>query len=260
VVVIASGAFVRPEVVGAPLHQIRAELGLPADPDMTMLHRYLVLNPVPPSFRDPAYPLPPTAHSIRPPMPDAMPAPKPAWATAIPGAPVVYFTLGTVFNLESGDLFGRVLAGLRDLPVNVIATTGSELDPVELGPQPPHIHIERYVAQADVLPHCDLCISHGGSGSVIGALAHALPMVLIPMGADQSPNARRCKALGAGRTLHALDATPDDVREAVEAVLHTPSYRANAARLRDELAALPDSAYAVTLLERLAATRAPITA
>ncbi len=258
VVVIAAGSFIRPEVVGPPLHQLRAEYGLPADPALTMLRRYLVLNPVPPSFRDPAYPLPPTAHSIRPQAAAKAGANTPAWATTLPGAPVVYFTLGTVFNLECGDLFGRVLAGLRDLPFNVVATTGSEIDPAELGPQPPHIHLARYLPQADVLPYCDLTISHGGSGSVIGALAHGLPMVLIPMGADQPHNARRCEALGVGRTLDALHATPDDVRAAVTGVLNTPSYRTSAARLRAEFDALPGAGYAVTLLERLAAERAPL--
>ena len=55
----------------------------------------------------------------------------------------VYFTLGTVFNLESGDLFARVVAGLRELGVEVIVTVGDGIDPAELGPQPPHVRVER---------------------------------------------------------------------------------------------------------------------
>jgi UDP:flavonoid glycosyltransferase YjiC (YdhE family) len=53
----------------------------------------------------------------------------PDWTTAIEGAPSIYFTLGTVFNHESGDLFARVLAGLRELPVNLLVTVGREIDP-----------------------------------------------------------------------------------------------------------------------------------
>jgi UDP:flavonoid glycosyltransferase YjiC (YdhE family) len=252
VLVIAAGSFVRPRVVAEPLHELRAEHGLPPDAEMAMLHRHLVLSPFPPSFRDPACPLPPTAHAIRPfatePVPDA---PAPACIAEPSDAPTVYFTLGTVFNVECGDLFARVLAGLRDLPVNVVATVGPGIDPAELGPQPARIRIERYVPQSHLLPHCAAVVSHGGSGSVIGALAHGLPSVLLPMGADQPLNAARCADLGVGRVLDVIGATPALVREAVAAVLEDPGYRSAAERLRDEIAALPAPAHAMSLLERL---------
>lgn len=123
----------------------------------------------------------------------------------------VYFTLGTVFHLESGDLFARVLAGLRELPVNLVVTVGRELDPNEFGPQPANVHLERYIPQSLLLPHCDLVVSHGGSGTLIGALSHGLPSVMLPMGADQPLNAARCEALGLGRSLDAVRATPEAV-------------------------------------------------
>ena len=97
----------------------------------------------------------------------------------------MYFTLGTIFNLESGDLFQHVLAGLRDLPINLLITVGRHIDPAEFGPQPAHIHLARFIPQTEILPYCDLVVSHGGSGSVMGALVQGLPSVLIPMGADQ---------------------------------------------------------------------------
>jgi UDP:flavonoid glycosyltransferase YjiC (YdhE family) len=252
VLVIAAGSFVRREVVGEALNELRAEHGLPPDPDLTMLSRYLVLSPFPPSYRDPAFPLPASAHAIRPLTLDAaQSAAVPPWTVHLGGAPSVYFTLGTVFNVESGDLFERVLAGLRELPINVIATVGREIDPQEFGPQPANIQIARYIPQSAVLPHCAAVVSHGGSGSVIGALAHGLPMVLIPMGADQPLNAARCVDLGVARSLDAMEATPESVRAAVAAVLADPAFRQNAQRIRDEIAALPEPVYALRILERL---------
>jgi UDP:flavonoid glycosyltransferase YjiC (YdhE family) len=253
VLVTAAGSFVRHELLADALNALRAEHGLPPDPEPALPGRQLVLSPFPPGYRDPAFPLPVGAHGLRPaalgPPPGDV---APPWLSRLDG-PLVYVTLGTVFNLESGDLFARLLAGLRELPVDVVVTVGSQLDPAELGPLPGNVHVERYVVQALLLPSCSAVVCHGGSGSVIGALAHGLPLVVVPLGADQPQNAARCEELGVGRVLDAVRATPEEVREAVSEVLSNPSYRAAAERLRDETAALPGPEHAVALLERLAA-------
>jgi hypothetical protein len=199
------------------------------------LQAHLVLSPFPPSLRDPG-----PAHCFRV-----------AAGARREGMPCVYFTLGTVFNLESGDLFARVLAGLRDLEIDVIATVGRQIDPAELGPQPARVRVERYLPHSDVLPRCAAVVSHGGSGTVLGALAHGLPSVLLPMGADQPWNATRCEELGVAVVLDAMRATPEDVREAVSSVLEDPSYRAAAELVREEIRRLPGPEHAVRLIERL---------
>jgi UDP:flavonoid glycosyltransferase YjiC (YdhE family) len=254
VVLIASGSFTRPDLIGEELGALRAEYGLPPDPELTMLNRHLVLAPGPPSLRDPDYPLPATAHSFRPMEPPRGDAPAPPSPITLRDAPTVYFTLGTVFNTESGDLFARVLAGLRELNVNVIATTGDWLDPSEFGPLPAHVHVEQFVPQASVLPYSSAVVSHAGSGSLLGALAHGLPQVLIPLGADQPFNAARCEALGVARVLDAVEVTPELIRHEVSTVLVDTAYRTGAERLRDELAALPGPESAVARLEELATT------
>jgi UDP:flavonoid glycosyltransferase YjiC (YdhE family) len=243
VLISATGSFVRPEFVAGPLSEVRAEFGLAPDSGLVMPSRLLVVSPFPPSLRDPAFPLPVTAHALR----------LVAGGLASDHPPRVYVTLGTVYNVESGDLFPRLLAGLRDLLMEVLITVGPDLDPAEFGPQPAHIRIERYLPQAEVLPDCDLVVSHGGSGSVLGALTHGLPMVLLPMGADQPPNAARCEALGVARVLDPLAARPWELHEAVLGVLADRTYRDSAESLRDEIDALPGPAHAVSLLESLAA-------
>jgi MGT family glycosyltransferase len=253
VLVIAAGALVRPELVAGPLNALRAEHGLAPDPELAMLHRHLVLSPAPPSFRDPARPLPATARLIRPSAGEAA-AEAPDWlATLPPDRPTVYATLGTVFHLESGDLLERVIAGLRGLPVNLVVTIGSEIDPATFGPQPAHVRIERYVPQSWLLPRCSLMVSQAGSGGVTGALALGVPMVLLPIGADQPANAARCVALGVARVLDPVGCSPETVREAARAVLADPASRSAALRMAHEIAAMPDPAEAVPLLESLAA-------
>lgn len=250
--VIAVGSFVRPEQIADALHDLREQSGLPPDPGLKMLGRYLVLSPVPPSFRDPAFPLPATAFSYRPFEPGDAHFELPRLLRFPNSAPLIYFTLGTVFNVESGDLFVRVLAGLRDLPVNVVVTVGTEIDPAEFGEMPDTIRIVRFIPQEQIVSHCALVISHGGSGSVLGALAHGVPMVLLPMGADQPLNAARCAELGVGEWLDPLAAAPESVSDAVTRVLNHASYRTRAARMRDEYLALPAAASAVEALTALA--------
>ncbi|MFH5824122.1 glycosyltransferase [Georgenia sp. AZ-5] len=247
VLVMAAGSFVREDVVGEPLRALRAEHGLPDEPPLAMLGRHLVLSPAPPGFRDPAFPLPATARPLRPSALDAA-----ATTRLGTGRPLVYFSLGTVFNLESGDLFGRVLAGLRDLPADVLVSLGADLAPALLGPQPANVRVEPYVDQHAVLARADAVVTHGGSGTVTDALALGVPLVLLPLGADQPHNARRCADLGVGVVLDPVTVTAAQVRRATATVLADPVYRRRAQALRAETAALPEVGRAVSWLEALA--------
>ena len=130
----------------------------------------------------------------------------PGWVADLPARPTVYVTMGTVFN-KSAEVFGTVLDGLRDEDVNVIVTVGETGDPALLGPQPDHVHVERYIPQSQLLPHCDLLVSHAGSGAMLGALAAGVPMLAVPQGADQFVNAEaivavRCRAAVAAGGAH----------------------------------------------------------
>jgi MGT family glycosyltransferase len=169
--------------------------------------------------------------------------------------PLVYATLGTVNNNRT-DILSAILEGLREEPINLILTVGRNRDPLEFGEQPAHVHIERYIPQNMLLPLCDLVITHGGSGTMLDTLSLGLPMVIIPIFADQPINAQLCAELGVarvvtpeGRTQHEL---AQEIRNATQEVLRNPAYRANARRLCKELEELPGLEYPVALLETLA--------
>ncbi len=245
VLVLAAGMLVRPELVSPPLAALRAEHGLPPDPGLARLTGDLVLAPFAPSFRSPASPVPLPLSTLwfRP--DDRVPA------RTRPARHRVYVTLGTVFNAESGDLFERLLAGLAAVDADVLVTVGRHLDPADFGPQPAHVRIERFVPQGQVLPETDLVVSHGGSGSLTAALAHGLPSVLLPLGADQPHNAARAEELGVARTLDAATATPDEIRRAVDDALHDGSLAARARGMAAEIDGLPGVEETVPLLEAL---------
>jgi len=162
----------------------------------------------------------------------------------------VYLTLGTVFNAESGDLLPRALAGVRSVGVPVVVTTGRQIDPDELGRQPPHVRVQRWIPHEELLPWCRAIVSHAGSGSALAALTYGLPSVLLPIGADQPQTAELVAGLGAAIVLDPLTATPTEVAAAVRRVLDEPGFAAAARRVREEILALPSAADAVGRFER----------
>ncbi len=164
----------------------------------------------------------------------------PAALAALPHDDTVHLTLGTVFHGASAVL-AAALDGLRALPVNVVVTTGPGTDPARLGPLPPHVLALPYLPHGLLLPHCRAVVSQGGAGILLGAAAHGLPQLVLPQGADQPGNAAALAATGAGLVLGPGAVTPSAVAGAVGRLLAEPGFTAAAARLRDEIAALPDA-------------------
>ena len=252
------GDFAPRSLLAEPLAARRAAQGLAPDPELAMLYRYMRLVPFPRRLQDPALPDPPTAHHLR-----SVPFDRtgdegvPAWVAELPrDRPVVYVGLGTMLNRPA--VFRAFLDGLRDARLSVVVTVGRDQDPATYGPQPPHIHVARYIPLSLLLAHCDVVVSNGGSGTVSAALAQGLPLVVVPIGADQPANAARLAAAGAAVVVEpeALDATT--ARAAIERVLRNGEYQRQAQTIRTEIAALPELEHAVALLEQLAVERQPI--
>ncbi|WP_134767803.1 glycosyltransferase [Nocardioides sp. 1609] len=239
--VLASGLLLRPELVVPHLDAVREEHGLAPDPGLTRLATGLVLSDAAPSFRSPDAPLrlAPMYYRSRAALrTDRRPARRSS----------IYVTLGTIFNNASGDLLERLLAGLAGLDANVIATVGRGIDPADLGPQPDNVRVERFLPQDEVLRDVDLVVSHGGSGSLMATLAHGLPSILLPLGADQPHNAMRAAALGIAHTLDATTVTAEEARARARAVNDDRLLQQRCATVADEVRALPGTAAALAAL------------
>jgi UDP:flavonoid glycosyltransferase YjiC (YdhE family) len=167
------------------------------------------------------------------------PGPVPAIEPMRSDPPCVYLTLGTYFGGNTA-VFQTVLAGLANEDIEVIATVGANNDPAAIDPVPANSRVERYVPQAELLPRCSAVIHHGGAGTMYGSLAHGLPQVVLPQGADNFVNGGLLTRCGAGLSIGPEQLTPEAVCDAVRSVLTDPSYRDTARQLADELAALPE--------------------
>jgi len=175
----------------------------------------------------------------------------PAWLTGLPQQPTVYVSFGTIWNRRL-DLFQAVIDAAEGLAVNLVMTVGVNGDPADLGPQPQHVQVHKFVPQDQILPFCDAVICHGGSGTMLGGLAHGLPQLVLPQGADQFENAGLLAAAGAGRMLLPGEVDPETIRRGLVDVLGDDALRTAARRLRDELDAMPPPDAAVARIETLA--------
>jgi UDP:flavonoid glycosyltransferase YjiC (YdhE family) len=113
------------------------------------------------------------------------------------------------------------------------------------------VRVERYVPQNLVLAHCDVVVSHGGSGTVLAAITLGLPQLCLPQGADQFLNAAAVSAAGAGISLMPGQATAEAVRDAVSRLLGDASFRDAARSISASIASMPSTEVVAALLETL---------
>jgi UDP:flavonoid glycosyltransferase YjiC (YdhE family) len=158
--------------------------------------------------------------------------------SGLPHPDTVYVTLGTIMNQAAG-VFRAVIDGCRDLPVNLVVTTGPGFDPELIGPLPASVRTAPFVPQAALLPLCIAVVSHAGAGTMLGALCHGLPQLCLPQGTDQPSNTAALLPTGAALALQPGETTADSVAAAMARLLGEESFRAAAGRLRKEIEAMP---------------------
>jgi UDP:flavonoid glycosyltransferase YjiC (YdhE family) len=241
--------------IAAPaIDAIRRAQGLPPDsagevlrgsPWLTVFPRTLDEGELPDAhrFRDPAWEEPATE--------------LPGWWPGREDELLVYVTFGSVAGSfpQALPAYGVALAAVAELPTRVLLTVGRDLDLDALPDVPRNVRVERWVPQQNVLAHASAAVVHGGSGSTLGALAAGVPLVVVPLFADQPQNARRVHEVGAGISVEPnrddIPATIPPLRAAIEQVLSEPSYGERAEALAAELRAEPPVDNAVPLSQRL---------
>jgi len=195
----------------------------------------------PPSLRPPGERVWPDTLAVRPVAGLAVAGERlPDAVTALPHGQTVHLTLGTVFHGD-GDVLEAAITGLRELPLNLVVTVGPGTDPARFGTQPRHVLVTPYLPHGLLLPRCALVISQGGAGILFGALAHGIPQLVLPQGADQFGNADACRSAGAALVLTGAEVTPGAVAGAAIRLLGDPGFTVAARRVRAEIDAMPSA-------------------
>jgi UDP:flavonoid glycosyltransferase YjiC (YdhE family) len=166
-------------------------------------------------------------------------------------APLIYLTFGTVLGHMSiaAEAYAMALRAVERMSARVLLTVGRRFDASSLGPVPANVHVEPWIDQARVLEQADLVVCHGGSGTTLAALAAGVPLVMVPLFADQFENARRVAATRAGRVVETQSRTGDvrsinaaaapEITAGIEDVLGDVTYRDRARDIAAEMAATP---------------------
>ncbi|MFW6597999.1 glycosyltransferase [Propionibacteriaceae bacterium Y2011] len=165
------------------------------------------------------------------------------------GTPIVHVTQGTVANSDLDQLVRPTIRALADRPVLVVATTGGRDTEPLAHDLPDNAVVDRWIDYARLLPVTSVMVTNGGYGGVHEALRHGVPLVLAGAQQDKAAIGTRLRLSGAGEAVTTL--TPDEqtLDRLIGEVLHAETYRREARRIRDELAAAPGLAGAVALVE-----------
>lgn len=207
--------------------------------DVSAVRQATYLDGCPDALRPDGEPMWPRRVPIRPQPGPATDADRlPSAIDRLPYQRTVHLTLGTVFH-AARDVLRSLLDGLQQLPVNVVATTGPGTTPATFGERPDNVLLARYLPHSLLLPRCSLVVSHGGAGIMLGALAHGLPQLLVPLGADQPMNAEACVRAGVATHLPTADVTPHRVSQTVTRLLDDQDVATATSAVRDELRSRP---------------------
>ena len=188
----------------------------------------------------------------------------PDWIKQYNKNPIVYVSLGTVFN-DYPLIFQSIIEGLKNESINLIITIGPNGDPDKFGKQPDNVCIKNYIPQTFILPHTSVSINHGGVSTIMAALNNGIPLINLPLSGDQAINSNWCQMKGVAVDLgnenfnyisnqkwniQVDQITPELIKKSVIEALNNPKYKSNAVQIREEINCLPDLSYAVSLIEQ----------
>lgn len=177
-------------------------------------------------------------------------------ATDVSNVPLVYVSLGTLFNAEP-EFYKACFAAFRDEPVRVIMSIGSNVSELALGEPPPNVVVKPHVSQLDVLQRTSVFLTHGGMNSVSESLYHGVPVVVFPQMSEQAMVGERVEELGAGVCLTKDQITPEHLRVSVNRLLADGRFRRRAAVLGQSLRTAGGAARAADVIQAFVNRRPP---
>ncbi|XP_047422670.1 UDP-glucuronosyltransferase 2B9-like isoform X2 [Sciurus carolinensis] len=142
---------------------------------------------------------------------------------------VVVFSLGSLVGTLNEERANVIASALAQIPQKVLWRFDGK-KPDTLGP---NTRLFKWIPQRDLLGHpkTKAFITHGGTNGIYEAIYHGIPMVGIPLFADQYDSISHMKIKGAAVRLDFNTMSSTDLLKALNTVIKEPSYKENAMRL-----------------------------
>nr|XP_018898301.1 PREDICTED: 2-hydroxyacylsphingosine 1-beta-galactosyltransferase-like [Bemisia tabaci] len=157
---------------------------------------------------------------------------------------VIYFSLGSHLDptLFPDHVRRMFIETLKNVKQRVVLKW-----PVKVEGDPKNIFQHSWLPQDAILahPNCKLFITHGGFNSLVEVMSAGVPVLGLPMFADQFHNVAYYEHVGVGQGASIDDLTFEKFTEIINKIVYTPSYAENSKRLAKIYGDLP-----ATSLER----------
>ncbi|XP_069314172.1 UDP-glucuronosyltransferase 2B4-like isoform X3 [Eulemur rufifrons] len=142
---------------------------------------------------------------------------------------VVVFSLGSMISNMTEERANVIASALAQIPQKVLWRFDGK-KPDTLGP---NTRLYKWLPQNDLLGHpkTKAFITHGGANGIYEAIYHGIPMVGIPLFADQPDNIAHMKAKGAAVRVNFNTLSSTDLLNALKTVINDPMYKENAMKL-----------------------------
>lgn len=172
--------------------------------------------------------------------------------------PTVLISLSTFAYPGMAKVLQRVVDATAGLDARVVVTTGPVIDPAAIRPHA-RAEVHRFVPHAELMPQASLVVGHGGHGTAMRALAHDVPLLVVPMHPllDHPVVGRAVQQHGAGRLVPKRASTAR-LHEAMAGLLADGPHRTAAAHLGRAIREADGARAAATLLEGLLGEEAPV--
>ncbi|XP_060718647.1 UDP-glucuronosyltransferase 2C1-like isoform X9 [Tachysurus vachellii] len=142
---------------------------------------------------------------------------------------IVVFSLGSMIKNLTKERANTIATALGQIPQKVLWRYIGE-KPETLAP---NTRLYDWIPQNDLLGHpkTKAFITHGGTNGIYEAIYHGVPMVGLPLFADQPDNINHMTTKGAAVMLDFNKMRSKDLKQALDDVINNPSYKESMMRL-----------------------------
>lgn len=192
------------------------------------------ITQTPQEFDFPNGVLPPSFHYTGPFHDEALRAPIAFPWDRLTGEPLAYASMGTLQNGSEG-IFRTIAEAVQGPGRQLVMSIGRNLRPNDIGPVAETTIVVQEAPQLALLRRAALCITHAGLNTVLESLAHAVPMIAIPITNDQPGVAARIAYTGTGIIVRREALSINTLLRAIGQLLSQPSYWEKAHHLQQAI-------------------------